>query len=574
MTKRIATAPNCDRLEAGMTLVELVIYLAILSVVLIAVYQLRGLMTASAYRSFNISADLANTSMAMEKITQEVRKTQSVIRLFDQAQDSGAPVGSGTKNCIEMDRLIRGNLVTFSITMRWNNSSKAFQPFFLKDSGCATAPTSSNAVALSEPIFQQVTGKDFFTPASALESTGYREVNFNYKTSMGSGALAGGINQAATRLSANSPTPHDCRVASPDKSWFTDYGTSLIRTVIVSITLNPDTTNDRVRLLGSRSNVTATPFDSLGVLHLFATDGLTVADWLTVLGDVQYTRASGAPAITTDTLPKRFTFSLGEGLPYTPGGIPSSHFYFAVKFDSAQNFLQANTFAKRICYPSFKTNPATSLGQGATTAGTSCDSLTPPRLTGHLATLSTEGEHELVRTKVLNMVYPQTQPANSSSAPFGNAFSSGSTSPSTGSAWLGGEYNNGTYNWIRGFETACTGYQFANASRTAQNNCGAAGLYFVSLFNNSTGTNGYKVYFDIAGNNETPKRYWNTDVGGDTDAASDTSGRRNDYAIIEFGDNRGSGSSSSPAEGPINSNIKLKKDIMVLPYEFFNTCKM
>lgn len=537
--------------------------------VLVAVYQLRGLITASAYRSFNTSADLTSTSMALEKITQEVRKTQSVIRLVDQAQDSGAPTGSGTKNCIEMDKTISGNLATFSITMRWDNTAKAFRAYFLKGNGCATAPTSSNSVALSDPIFQQVTGKDFFTPASALESSGYREVNFNYKTSMGSGTMVGGINQAVARLSANSPTLHDCRVASPDKSWFTDYGTSLIRTVIVSITLNPDTTNDRLRLLGSRTNVTATNFDSLGVLHLFATDGLSVADWLNVLGDVQYTRASGAPAVTTDTPPKRFSFSLGEGLPYTPGGIPSSHFYFAVKFDSSQTFPQADTFAKRICYPSFKTNPASSLGQGATTSGTSCDSLTPPRLTGHLATLSTEGEHELARTRVLKMVYPQTQPANSSTAPFGNAFSSGTTSPSSGSAWLGGEYNSGTYNWIRGFETACTGYQFANADRTARNNCGAAGLYFVSLFNDSTGTDSYKIYFDIAGNSQTPKKYWTTAIGTD-----DTNGRRNDYAIIEFGDNRGSGSSSSPAEGTINSNIKLKKDITVVPYEFFNTCKL
>jgi Tfp pilus assembly protein PilE len=549
-----------------MTLIELVIYLVILSVLLGAVYQLRGLIVHGSYRLFNSSVALVSTQIALRRIKQEVQKTESAIRIFDQPQSTeGLPEAAYQRNCIEMDKTVNGTLTRYSISLRWNEAAKGFRPYFFSNQGCNAFVSEDSGVALSDPIFQLVTGKTFFSPAAQQVQEGYPEVDFNYVTSIGEGNFKGGVEASTVRLSANLPTPHECRVASTDPSWFSNYADQRIRSLTVSITLNFDPAYDRLSLLGQHDNIISTSFDDFGVLHLFANEGLTVSEWLSLIGDVQYQRPNDAPRVTPDAPPKRITFTLGEGLPYSPAGTPSSHFYMAVKFDMAKNFADADAFAKSICYPSFASDNF--LGQNATQPDTGCNTGAYPRLTGHLVTLTTEGEHEFVKGRVLKMVYPEIQPS-------GAAFHSNFTRPSSDTAWMGGEvwsvsYNGwspdfGGFKWSKGYEIskANSGQnQFADIWGNALQG-DAAGFYYVSLQSDVAQVSGYNLYFDIAGNYQWPSKYW---------GAQNSSSPAN-YAIIEFGDNRNANGGTDD-ERTLNSSIKLKKDITLVPFEFFNSCR-
>jgi hypothetical protein len=236
-----------------------------------------------------------------------------------------------------------------------------------------------------------------------------------------------------------------------------------------------------------------------------------------------------------------------------------------MKLDSAKNYGEASNLAASFCYPSFTDDTnAHFLGQGATTAGTSCDTGSYPRLTGHLPTLSTEGEHIFFQNKILNTIYPQTAPSS------GNFLST--TSATSGQSWLGGHFGGSItlpgrdnfYRWIKGFElskdNSSDQNHFADSARNALQG-DAAGKYYNSLFSNSSTTSGHKMYFDIAGSSG---KYWNAQSENNTA----------DYLAVEFGDNRNaSGGTNTGDEVSLNSSIRLKKDITVVPYEFFKTCQ-
>jgi len=43
------------------------------------------------------------------------------------------------------------------------------------------------------------------------------------------------------------------------------------------------------------------------------------------------------------------------------------------------------------------------------------------------------------------------------------------------------------------------------------------------------------------------------------------------YLILEFGDNRGADGTTT-AETDLNAQIRLKKDVSIVPLDFFNSC--
>ena len=529
-------------------------------------------------------------SRTIDRLKNEVALTEAPIKILNQPQPPDAPKGSDQGNCIEMNKTVVGTLTTYSITVKYDSASKAFGLYYLKNKGCNTAPNLTNSEFISSNIFKLIEDKSFFTPSAALENDGYREINFNFQTSSGRGSLIGGQSSTVERLAASTVTPRVCRVVSPDKSWFTDFSNKKIRSVNVSITLNLDATNDRLGLTGNHSNIVTSNFIDIGVLNLFEPNGLTVQDWLRVLSDITYYQAPGAPTVTPSNPPKRITFTLGPGLSYTPSGVPSTHFYLAMKLDSTKNFDDASKLAASFCYPSFKDDKNSHyLGMGATDPGDititpqiypiSCDTGNYPRLTGYLSTLSSEGENAFVQNKVLNTIYPQSNPETinlsnaiyPSTPPERGNFFAGSRSTTAGKFWLGGHFGDSItttgkgnyYRWIKGFELfkeVNNQNRFADSSRRALQG-DAAGYYYTSLFSNSSTTPNDKIYFDISGFGNS---YWNAQPGSGL----------TDYLVVEFGDNRNAGGGNNTTdEMNLNAQIRLNKEITVVPFEFFKTCQ-
>jgi hypothetical protein len=566
----MAATPLCASKMRGVSLVEVLIYSAILSVVVLGVYQIKGLLTRSLYQSINSSQAEIDNNNAITKLRKEVQLSDVPIRIMDQTQTNGAPSGTATANCIEMQKFVLGAHTTYSISLRWDDSKKAFKLVHYKTNGCSNTQSASNGTDLSDAFYLKSDANSFFTPRSAQENQGYREINFNFKTQSGKGSIASGLNNTSVELSANSLTPHECRVASPDRSWFSEFSGKKVRTVTVSFTQNFDSGNDRLNLQNTPSGVVVKTIDDLGILHLHAKDGLSVADWISLLSNVTYKTVS-ASSVTESTPPKRISFVLGDGLSFSPAGQTSAHFYMAVKLNSTATFATADTAASSFCYPAFNddTNYLAKSAKPTSPANSSCSSTgNIKRLTGHLATITTEGEHEFVKNKVLKLVYPESAPYVSGG--YSGAFSTteADRTPTTGQSWLGGEFSSSFYRWNKGYESSIGNQsQFADTSLSPQAGFGSAGKFFVSLFGTLSGTTptGQKTYYTIAGNSASPNKYWSVKDGA-TD--SDIS-----HLIIEFGDNRNAdGNTNSTTESDLNSQIRLKKDISIVPFEFFKTC--
>jgi len=562
--------PRSLSTQRGVSLVEVLIYSVILSVVLLAVYQTRNLLTTNLYQSINASTAVIDASNAIAALQKEVQLSDIPIKILDQAQDSGAPAGTGTANCIEMQKLVLGARTTYAVSLRWDSTSNRLKLVHYKTNGCSSPPATSNVTDLSLPIFQKSDAANFFTGIGIQVDNGFREANFNFKTTSGQGTLASGLINTTVQLSTNTLTPHECRVASPDKSWFTDFSGKKIRSVTVAVTQNLESAFDRLAYEGTTSGLEAKSINDIGVLHLHAKDGRTVDDWISALANVTFKRAAGSPAITESMPPKRITFVLGDGLSFSPAGLPSTHFYLAIKLTNTRNFSSTDTLAKSTCYPAF-VEDSNFLAQGAKPSGSSdsCgNSGSIRRLTGHLATISTEGEQEFIRTKVLKLVYPESAPYVADS--YNGAFSQTDTdrTPSVGNAWLGGEFSSSFYRWTRGYETSRTSteIQFANTNLTPQSGYGSAGKFFVSLkssLSGTTPTSGHVLFYKIDGNGS-PLRYWDVQSSATTADMS--------HLLVEFGDNRNADGSTG-AEGTLNSEIRLKKDVSIIPLEFFNSCR-
>jgi len=585
-TKTIADTPDSLLGESGITLAELLVYLALVSVVMLGFYQTYVFFLKTGNRSINASLAILNSSQSIPKLSAAVALTEIPIQIMGQAQPSGAPSGSDQGNCLQLAKTILGFQNKYSVTVQWDPTSKLFGIFLLNNNDCSTLPTSTNSTALSPYVYTQSnTGLPFFTGLSspgtsttgvnnaniASSTTGFYEVNFNYGTKYGTGSLSNGLTTASTRLSAPLIALPLCRVASPDPSWFTNFGSNLIKSATVQITQNFDSNYDRLTYLTPTNNsnqIIATNFQSIGVLHLFAPQGLSVSNWLSTLSNVIWQRASGAPAFGTQDAPKQFTFTLGEGLTFSPWGPPINtngpavHYYLAIKLNNNLSSSDANNYAKSFCYPSFTTDSF--LGQSAV-SGTSCDTGTYPRLTGYMPTILTQGQNVFIKNTLFNMVYPQTAPSS-------GAFAS-STSPSTGQAWLGGwygpEYFNqtqgaGNYYWITGYELffdSSGTNAFANSAKTANSiPGGSAGFYYVNFASTaSSATSKSYLYFDIASGT------WSNNLPNSSFG----------YALVEFGNNLNAGGGSNVTdETTLNSTLKLSQNVSQVPYSFFQSCQM
>ena len=568
--------PRCRSdvcLEQGLSLLEVLIYTVVLSFLLLAVYQTNSFVQQQSIRGYQVSQLNFDHDSAIDEMRRNVQLSQEPIRIQDQSQPSGAPSEYGQGNCILMRRSVAGVLTDYTVSLRYDAAAGAARLVLNNGASCSDTPDHT-APQLSAAIFKPEAATPWFVGRSGADAAGgFREVDFQYQAFVGAGSVSTGTALRRARLSISALAQPDCRVASPDASWFTDYGTQRIRTATVSFTLNFDSAADRLSLLGSPTGLTVTALDSIGVLHLYDPSGRTVSQWLALLTDVAYTRVTGAAAVTEATPPKRVSFALGDGLPFAPAGTPSNHFYFAIQLGSAQTFLQSDGLAKSICYPAFASDAF--LGVNSRPASpSSCDSGSYPRLTGHPVTLTTEGEHEFLKAKVLQMVYPQTNMGS-------DAFSGATRNPSSGRFWMGGYFGSKvggggdeTFRWIRGFEMSKNGgdhNDFASPDGTPRSG-DAAGKYFSSLYSSPSAAAGQYLHYDVAGSSG---RHWNA-IG-----ATNTVG----LAVIEFGDNRNATSAnvtgSPPSEGEtvsgdeiaLNGALRLKKDVSVVPFEFFRACQ-
>ena len=545
-------------------------------------YQTQRLLTSLLYQSIGTSETIIQNIDGLNKLRKEVKLSNATIKILDVAQDEGAPQDGSTKNCLEMQKLVLGEYQTYSINLQWNSVNKAFKLVLNKSSGCNNALSNQDQEDLSLPIYHKIPGQDFFHGVGTSEDSGYKEVNFNFSTKYGNGIMASGLNNTSVQISIKNVTPHECRVASPDSSWFTDFGVNnKIRTVTVSITQNFEQAIDRLRFEAAPQYLTVTTFDDIGVLHLNAKDGLTTSEWLSLLVNVKYTTNIGS-VVTEGTLPKRITFVLGDGLSYSPSGAPSNHFYFALKLENELDFNSADLKANSYCYPGF-TNDTGLLGLTRNGPNQSCSdaNIASKRLTGHLLTVSTEGEQSFINQKVLKMIYQANDNSSGLSGLF-NLNGVNERNANLGNTWLGGvmigqdsdenkcekkywwgselNYIRG-YRWIRGYEKwpgdSCRSH-FAESDLTPLFMYAAP--YFNSLpyENANIFTNiSYPISMNLAPNQD--QKYWNTS---------------NSYAshlIVEFGDNYGL--KNIDQESSVNNGLKLKKDVQIIPFELLKTCK-
>ena len=550
-------------------------------------YQAYNFFFKSGNISINASQAIINTSQALTKIRTVVAVDDVPMQIMSQAQPEGAPSGSDSGNCLQLAQTFSGHQRIFSITSQWDPNSGLFGIFLLDNVGCSTPFTIDNSVALSPYIFtMSAKGLNFFTELGASSTglpsnnptiePGFFEVNFNYGTKYGQGSVSNGITSYSTRLTANIPNGPPCRIASPDASWFTDYGDNKIRTAIVQITNNLDISNDRLSYIGSKDGIAIKYFPQIGALHLYASSGLTVQSWLSVLSNVIWQRSPNAPAIQPQDPPRQFTFSLGEGLTFNPFGPPANnygpavHYYLAIKLDNPMNSTTANSFAQSFCYPSFAsdTNPSNTngfLGQSVVKPGVSCDSGNYPRLTGYLPTIISSGENNFIRNTVFQMVYPQTQS--------GLGAIGSTTNPSSGQAWLGGWYDGSVFRWISGYELTHdkSGNVFAITN--------SSNLINPTHFSDSDGS--YYSGLALTAQNYHIPDYLYFDIPSGTWSTGDLQPSQANFAIVEFGDNANAsgnlqrnGSLLPKDEVELNFNLKLSQKASIAPKQFFESCQM
>ena len=151
-TIKIAT-PRDLRKESGLSLAELLIYSAILSVIVLAVYQARTMLMQMGYKTQNTSQAIIQASRSIDRLRAEVGLTEIPIKIVNQAQPASAPTGSDQGNCLEMSKTVLGIQTTYSIVSRYDDSSKAFGLYYLKSNGCSTIPDANNSEQISSNIF-------------------------------------------------------------------------------------------------------------------------------------------------------------------------------------------------------------------------------------------------------------------------------------------------------------------------------------------------------------------------------------------------------------------------------------
>ena len=550
---------------------------------MLGIYQTYVFFLKTGNKSINASQAILNSSQSIPKLTASVALTEIPIQIFNQAQPYGAPTGSDQANCIQLAKTVTGTQQIYSISIRWDTNTGLFGLYQVNNGGCSTQPSTTNSILLSPYVYKMDgNGQPFFTGLATISNgstgvansnitsgtAGYYEINFNFATSFGVGVLANGLTTSSARLVAPLVALPICRIASLDNSWFTDFGTSnKIRTATVQIYQNYDSYYDRLTYIGSTSNgLVVTPFQSIGLLHFYASAGFTVTEWISILSNVIWQRTTNAPAFTSLDPPRKFTYSIGEGLTFSPYGPPvnnygpPNHFYIPIRLTNSLTYASSSSYANSFCYPSFVGENF--LGQNTVASGTSCDTGQYPRLTGYLPTIITQGENNFILNTLLQMVYPQSISGTS-------AFTS-TTSTSTGKAWLGGIYGNasdvlstGYFRWMTGYEYSLDSGNcniFAKQDKTSKSFCNSSGQTYVKLASNaSTSIRNNYLYLDITNKN------WNT--------WNNTSSTVADYQIVEFGNNRNAGGSSN-TEVTLNSNLKLTNSVTQIPLNFFQSCQM
>ena len=453
----------------------------------------------------------------------------------------------------------------------------------------------------SEPLtgsaykIQDGTAETFFRGTGAADSAG-RFKDFDFVHSTDSSESLVGVENAVTRLSIGQDIARACRIASPDGEWFTDFGPKKIRHMTVYITLNKSS-EDRLRLVsGTHSDVKVKNFEDLGVLHLYAPNGKTTDEWLDVATDVEYYRTDYS-AVSDSTPPRTFSFSLGPGLPYTVAGIPSTHYYLMQQLNTDQNWGGSDSAAQSFCYPPFVSDD-NFLSRGETSWSESCapSGSSYPRLTGHLPTLTTEGEHEFLKENVLDMVYPWNAPASgnpfwtSAERTLGREYLPTETDhddesrnvqtlESDPTFALGGWYgpklhgNNGgdKWRWIRGFamgKDSSNKNAFADwhNNKVRRLSGDSAGRFYNSIKSSPNRTHKHRIYFDPDG------------FGGDKYWDVQNSSTTYSVVAVEFGDNVNSigncqdSGNSCNHELSLNQLLKLTREVRLIPKEFFDQC--
>jgi len=544
-----------------------------LGIVIVASMQAIQYAQITNTRITNTASAVTTSISGIELLKHFVSESETNMEIHD--------VGSGlSQNCIEMSKTEAGVTSQFSVLIDNSDNASDLYSLYKLDSACPGSIPSDLPAAFSSDVFKF---DDSTLPFNGLgeandddsdSNSEFAQVEFTFSAQTGTGRVAGGINEQSVILAIAETPDVACNITTVYGSWFSDFGSNLITAATVSINLNFEST-DRVTYSGDDSDITATALNDIGVLHLASEAGKTVDQWAVVFSDVAY--SSTATSISASSPPKRFAYSLGPGLPYTVGGIPSPHFYLAKELSTNTNYNNARDDAADTCYPEFTTD-SNFLGVDASM---SCS----PRLTGHLPTISQEGEDEFIRNKVLKMVYPNTKPSE-------GMFGSVDKDPTDGSFWLGGRFNvdsdsscsDDFFRWEDGFEVVKGDKaRFANRCWDSSSSFygrlrgDSAGFYWNSINEDSdldnSSNNGFKLVYSIADlDSGSPEKYWMIDNGSDEDR---------DLLVIEFGDNRNLGDTDGDGdddgddddESALNAALKLIHEVSIVPAEFTEQCE-
>lgn len=546
--------------KSGFSLVELMLYTTMFGIVILASLQAIQYAKVTNARITNTASAAKTAISGLELLRHYVSEAETNIEI----ETVGSTLNS---NCIEMSKTEAGVTSTFSILIDNSLNDSGSHSLYRLETACpATIPANLGSPFSSDVFAFNSAVTPFDGIGTADDSGAFAQVEFTFSSTIGKGDAAGGIDDQSIVLTVADRQEVACKISTPNTSWFTDFGTNELTSATVSITLNFAAT-DRLAYVGDDSDVVQTNLNDIGVLHLHSTSGKTVSEWIEVFGEVTYTTT--ATSVSQSDPPKRFAFALGAGLPYTVGGIPSVHFYFAKELSSNSNYNTARDNASDTCYPEFVTD--------TNFLGIDQSMDCSPRLTGHLPTLSQEGEDAFIRNRVLKMVYPATEPTD------GTMFGTVTKNPTSGSFWLGGRFNMGSdsscnddkFRWEDGFEVVKgNGAEFANrcgSSGYARLQGDSAGYYWNSIeeISDITSKNGQKLVYSVANLGwGTAEKYWTIRNG--------TAAERNLLAI-EFGDNRnndtnGSGTVDDADERDINSALKLMHEVSVVPSDFFAQC--
>jgi len=286
----------------GFSLIELLVYLAIFSVVASVVWQ--GIKWAQG-RDTQMDTFVkisSNSGAGLNTLNQAIASALFPPKIIN------APTGSGifaNTQCLEVTKRISDGSNT-TITF-WLGLDSATQHYSLYKAStlCNAIPANNNLKKLTDPLFIKIDGtKDFFISAGD-------NIQFNFKTHKAVGKTNYEIKQneaSETKRFIKLSGTQGCKISS-STSLFNGSAPSTALEVVITDNLNAslDRLKFKYAAISLLCNAPASPtalnanltcaFDtSTGSLKFISTEAMTGEDWAKIVSDVEY-----APAVSTST---------------------------------------------------------------------------------------------------------------------------------------------------------------------------------------------------------------------------------------------------------------------------------